>query len=95
MRCSVPYVSISQWAPKGLSNAPNTYGDNNATIPQVGPVTSGVTVYYMNPCSGPTRTNADLQYQLFWKCYANYCFSTTPMSAEGPKDLPTGSIAMP
>ena len=42
---SVPHVAISQLAPQGLSRAPNTDSDNNATVPQVVPVNYGI-IYY-------------------------------------------------
>ena len=51
--CSVSHVARLQSAPQGISRAPNTDIDNNATVPQVVPVTSGGTVYYLNLSSRP------------------------------------------
>ena len=50
--CSKPNVPVSQWAPQGLSRAPILNSDSNATVPQVVPVTSGGTVYYLDTSSG-------------------------------------------
>ena len=63
--CSVPIVAISQLAPPALSVTPNTHKDNTATVPQIIPVTSGSTVYYLNQSPGTElcrRRSANLRF---------------------------------
>ena len=84
--CAVPFVAIAQLALQGLFRAPNTNSDNNTMAPHVIPVTSGGTVYYLNPSSGPNLVGGPMP--------NNVC-STAPMSVGGPKVVPIVSIATP
>ena len=80
---SVPNVTISQSAAQGLSRAPNMSSDSNATDPPVVPVTSGGTVYYLNPSSGPKLVGGAVP--------INFP-STAPMTVTGPKLYPLGLL---
>ena len=82
----MPHVAISQSAPQGLSGAPITDSDNNAYVPQVVPVTSGGTVYYLTPPSGPNLVGSATPINVS---------SAALMTVGGHKVVPTGSIAMP
>ena len=82
--CSVPNLALSQFAPQGLSRAPSTNSDNNTTVPQVAPVTSGGTVYYLNPSSGPNLVVGAISIN---------ASSKAPISIGGPAVVPTVSIA--
>ena len=84
--CAVPNVTISQWAPQGPSEVPNTSSDNNTTVPQLVPVTSGGTVYYLNPSSGPNLVQGAMPTNVS---------STAPMSIGAPQVVPALSNATP
>ena len=65
------YIAVGS---KGLPGAPKTNNDNKTTVPQVVPVKSGGTVYYLNPSSGP----------IFGGAMLINVSSTAPMSVRGP-----------
>ena len=84
-RCPVPTVYTSLSAAQGLARAPNAHSDNNATVPQMVPVTSGGTVYYLNPSSRPN----------FVVVIPSNVSLAAPVTARGPEVVPTVSIATP
>ena len=83
---SVPLVAISLSAPPGFSRAPNTPSDNNATVLQIFPVTTGDILYCLNPFSGPNPVVEAMSFNVS---------SKAPMSVGGPEVVPTVSIATP
>ena len=69
---------------QGFSRPLKTDSDNNATVPQVVPVTSGGTFYYLNPSLGPNLAGGAMPINVS---------STTPMTIGVPGLVPTVSIA--
>ena len=80
----MPNFKTSQSYAQGLSRAPNVNSDNNATVPQVVPVTSGGAVYYLNSCSGRA---------IFRNLMPPNVCSTALVKIEVPDVVPTESIA--
>ena len=76
---AVPSVAVSQLASQGLFRAPNTKSDNKTIVAQVVPVTSGGTICYLNPSSGPNLVGGPMPIDIF---------STAPMSIGGPESYP-------
>ena len=79
-------VAISQSASQGLSRAPNKNSDDNATFPQVVPVTIGGTVYYLNPSSILNLVGSAMPISVSL---------TASMRVGGPEVVPVVSIARP
>ena len=85
-KCPVPNDNTFLSAAKGLARAPNAHSDNNAAVPQVFPVTSGGTVYYLNPSSGQKFVGGAIPINV----------PLAPLlTAVGPQVVPNGSIATP
>ena len=61
-----------------------TDSDNNATVPQVVPVTSGGTIYYLNPSSGPNLVGGAMPINVS---------SAALTTVGGPEVVPTEFIA--
>ena len=68
-----------------FSRAPKRDSGNNATFPQVVPVTSGGSVYHLNSSSGPNFVGGAIP---------SIVFLTAPMTVVGPEVVPAGSFAL-